>query len=121
MTILMTKGIHHIGFTVSLLEESTRFFTSIPGWKEVRRNDDNSAIFVSDGTVLVTLWPIKAEHAISFDKNSNIGLHHVAFLVESEDQLNNIYLHLINEKVKIEFPPELLRQGPAKHMICRTC
>ena len=98
MTISMTKGIHHIGLTVSLLEESASFFTSIPGWKEVKRNDDNSAIFVSDGTVMVTLWQVEEEP----NRKRNIGLHHVAFMVESESQLNNIYQQLLQNKANIE-------------------
>lgn len=45
----ITKGVHHIGLTVSKLEESALFFTSLLGWKEVKREIDYPAIFVSDG------------------------------------------------------------------------
>ena len=118
MTNAITKGAHHIGLTVSKLEESASFFTSLLGWKEVKRNSEYPAIFVSDGSVMVTLWKNKEEPPTPFDKNRNIGLHHVAFEVESESDLNHIYGRLMKNKVKIEFSPELLRQGPAKHMIC---
>ena len=114
----LTIGTHHVGLTVSNLEKSAAFFTSLLGWKEVRRNDEYPAIFVSDGKILVTLWATKEEPVVLFNKNKNIGLHHVAFHVESEEALNNIYNIMKKNKVKIEFAPELLRQGPAKHMMC---
>lgn len=122
MTIPMTKGCHHLGLTVSKLEESATFFTGILGWKEVKRDSEYPAIFVSDGTIMVTLWKNKMGASnvepTAFDKNQNIGLHHVAFMVESENELNQIYQKLETNNVKIEFPPELLRDGPAKHMMC---
>ncbi|UYA59168.1 hypothetical protein NAL19_939 [Pectobacterium sp. F1-1] len=51
----LTHGVHHIGLTVSALEESARFFTTLLGWKEVKRKEDYPAIFGSDGTVMLTL------------------------------------------------------------------
>ncbi|MCI0506184.1 MAG: VOC family protein [Gammaproteobacteria bacterium] len=118
MTNSVTKGAHHIGLTVSKLEESASFFTSILGWKEVRRNEEYPAIFVSDGHIMVTLWKNKAEPPEFFDKNRNIGLHHVAFVVSSENDLKMTYEKLKNNGIEIEFAPELLRQGPATHMMC---
>lgn len=114
----LTNGAHHIGLTVSKLEDSARFFTSLLGWNEVRRNADYPAIFVSDGRIMVTLWAIKEEPATPFDKNRNVGLHHVAFQVESEEALNAIHARLADAGMQIEFAPELLGQGPAKHMMC---
>ena len=118
MTNPITKGTHHIGLTVSKLEESASFFTSILGWKEVKRNNEYPAIFVSDGSVMVTLWKNKEEPLTPFDKNRNIGLHHVAFVVESDSALVSIHEKLMNNNVNIEFSPELISQGPAKHMMC---
>jgi catechol 2,3-dioxygenase-like lactoylglutathione lyase family enzyme len=118
MSTPITSGTHHIGLTVSKLEESAEFFTSLLGWKEVRRNEEYPAIFVSDGKILVTLWAIKEQPVREFDKNMNVGLHHVAFQVESELDLTSIYKTLSKNGVKMEFAPELLGQGPGKHMIC---
>ena len=118
MTNPITKGAHHIGLTVSKLEESASFFISMLGWKEVRRNVEYPAIFVSDGNIMVTLWKNKDEPPASFDKNRNIGLHHVAFMVASENDLEIAYEKLKKHGIEIEFAPELLRQGPAKHMMC---
>ena len=118
MTTPITKGMHHIGFTVSRLEETAHFFTSLLGWKEVRRNEDYPAIYVSDGSIMVTLWAIKDAPSIPFDKNKNVGLHHVAFQVEKEEDLRRIHETLTNNGIYMEFAPEPLKQGPAKHMMC---
>ena len=87
MTTIVTKGAHHIGLTVSKLEESAAFFTKLLGWKEVKRRDDYPAIFVSDGNIMITLWKSKLLNPPVFDKN-HIGLHHIAFMVDSEAALN---------------------------------
>lgn len=118
MNTSITKGTHHIGLTVSKLEESADFFTSLLGWKVVRRNEEYPAIYVSDGSILVTLWATKEEPSIPFNKNKNTGLHHVAFNVENEADLNTLYKRLTDNGIKIEFAPEQLGQGQAKHMMC---
>lgn len=114
----ITSGAHHIGLTVSKLEQSAAFFTSLLGWEEVRRNEEYPAIFVSDGKIMVTLWAIKEQPSLEFNKNMNIGLHHLAFQIETENDLNSLYEKLSSNDVKIEFSPEQVGQGPAKHMIC---
>ncbi len=114
---VLTHGCHHIGLSVSKLEDTAAFFIDVLGWQLVKRDDAYPAIFVSDGHIMVTLWQSQSSDPISFDKN-NIGLHHVAFMVGSENTLNECYLNIKNSALKIEFKPELLRDGPAKHMIC---
>jgi catechol 2,3-dioxygenase-like lactoylglutathione lyase family enzyme len=84
MNTPITSGTHHIGLTVSKLEESAAFFTSLLGWKEVRRNEEYPAIYVSDGKIMVTLWATKEQPSVQFNRKKNVGLHHVAFRVESE-------------------------------------
>ena len=114
----ITRGIHHIGLTVGRLEASAAFFTEVLGWQEVRRDPGYPAIFVTDGAVMVTLWGAKPD-ANSFDFHHNVGLHHVAFTVPSREALENVYARLHEaEDVCIEFAPELLRGGPAMHMMC---
>ena len=118
----LTAGIHHVGLTVSRLDDTARFFTELLDWQEVRRDDSYPSIFVSDGTVMLSLWARKQSAAVqtmnAFNKDSNIGLHHLALQVESKEALHEIYRRLLNQAVHIEFAPELLRDGPAQHMIC---
>jgi catechol 2,3-dioxygenase-like lactoylglutathione lyase family enzyme len=114
----ITKGIHHVGLTVSKLEESAAFFTSILGWKEVRRNEEYPAIFVSDGSIMLTLWEAKEDPPISFNRKGNVGLHHLALQVESDEALSQVHERLVSRGIQVEFAPELVRQGPAKHTMC---
>ena len=118
MTTPITKGAHHIGLTVSKLEESAAFFVSVLGWKEVRRNEEYPAIFVSDGSIMLTLWATKEEPSTPFNRKANVGLHHLALEVETEAALNDIHERLMSSGTPIEFAPELVRQGPAKHAMC---
>ena len=90
----ITQGIHHIGLTVSKLEESAAFFTSLLGWREVRRKEDYPAIFVSDGQIMLTLWATKEDPVAEFNKNKNIGLHHIALTVADEETLNQLHERL---------------------------
>lgn len=114
----ITSGTHHIGLTVSNLEESAEFFISLLNWQEVRRNDEYPAIFVSDGEIMLTLWAVKDQPGNSFNRKSNVGLHHLALRVSNEETLNVLYEKLSSSNIEIEFAPELLREGPAKHMMC---
>lgn len=114
----VSLGVHHIGLTVARLEESAAFFTGLLGWQEVRRNADYPAIYVSDGTMLLTLWAAKTAAPVPFDMKGNIGLHHVAFRVGSEADLAALCDRLANAGVPIEFRPEPLGSGPARHMMC---
>lgn len=67
---------------------------------------------------MVTLWATKEHPSSPFSRNKNVGLHHVAFKVETEADLNGVYEKLLTNGVEIEFSPEQLGPGPAKHMIC---
>ncbi|WP_286235683.1 VOC family protein [Thalassotalea sediminis] len=114
----MTAGIHHLGLTVSRLEASAAFFIDILGWHEVKRNLDYPAIFVSDGKVMLTLWQTKSDFPVSFDRHANIGLHHLALQVDTEAELMLVEQALIRANIDLEFKPEFVKEGPAKHLMC---
>jgi hypothetical protein len=63
------------------------------------------------------LWKIQTNQPVGFDRKTNIGLHHLALRVTSEQELNETYQKIAKSKYKIEFAPELLRQGPSKHFM----
>jgi catechol 2,3-dioxygenase-like lactoylglutathione lyase family enzyme len=112
------KGIHHLGLAVSNLEGSCAFFCDLLGWSQVRKVDEYPAIFVSNGSIMFTLWQTDVAPA-SFDRKRNVGLHHVALKMDSKEEL--MKLHQTLEKsdlVHVEFSPEPLRDGPAQHMMC---
>ena len=114
----ITNGVNHLGLAVSKLEASAAFFIDVLGWSEVRRNRDYPAIFVTDGLLMISLWEVKSDSAKAFDRKENVGLHHLALSVATIFDLDLIHLTLKEHKVEIEFPPELLRGGPVKHMMC---
>ena len=114
----MTQGLHHIGLTVSKLEESAAFFTSILGWKEVKRDQKYPAIFVSDGSIMVTLWKNREEPPVAFDRARNVGLQHAAFLVESAEGLTQLHERLVKHRVELQFPPQALASGQGMHLFC---
>ena len=69
---------------------------------------------------MVTLWQANdPATATPFDRKNVVGLHHLALRVENGEALSDLHAKLANQAdVNIEFPPEDLGGGPAKHMIC---
>jgi catechol 2,3-dioxygenase-like lactoylglutathione lyase family enzyme len=112
-----TQGVHHVGLNVLNLEKTKKFFTDVLGFKTVGAKPDYPAVFVSDGITLITLWQSQKEAAV-FDRHCNIGLHHLAFKCKSYADLDALHVLLKQTpEVEIEFAPELLNQGPARHMM----
>lgn len=118
---IMTEGLSHLGLTVSNLDQTTAFFTDILGWKLVGEKPAYPAKFVTDGKIFITLWKVsKVDSAVEFDRKNNVGLHHLALSVASEEHLKILYERFKNvEGVIIEFGPELNGQGPTVHMMIR--
>ena len=113
-----TRGVHHVGLTVSKLEESAAFFTSVLEWKEVRRDPDYPAIFVSDGTVMASLWQNLENPVVAFDRARNVGLQHLALLVDSEGGLLRLHERLLKGGIAVQFSPQTLPGGKGKHLFC---
>jgi lactoylglutathione lyase len=114
-----TRGINHLGLSVLDLDRSTHFFVKALGWTESGRDVSYPRTAVSDGHVRITLWQVDHQLAVEpFNRRKNVGLHHLALEVESEERLNSL-AHSIAAwpEVKIEFMPELLGKGPRKHMM----
>lgn len=115
-----TQGINHLGLSVRDLDETTRFFVELLGWEESGRDPGYPRTSVTDGVTRLTLWQVVLnESMIAFDRRKNIGLHHLALTVATEQDLINLEKSLREwPGVEIEFPPELVGTGPRKHMIC---
>ena len=115
-----TEGVHHVGLTVKDLERSKKFFIETLGYKQVGEISDYPAVFLSDDSVMVTLWQVESpDKAVTFDRRHNIGLHHLAIRVKNDEALDSLHKTLSDIKdVTIEFAPEPLMGGPARHMMC---
>ena len=114
-----TQGINHLGLSVKNLEETTRFFVELLGWEESGRDLSYPRTAVTDGTIRLTLWQVDRDNpVVEFDRKRNIGLHHLALTVASEEDLSKLD-KAVREwpGVEIEFAPELVGDGPRKHMI----
>ncbi|SDW67042.1 VOC family protein [Marinobacter mobilis] len=114
----LTQGLQHVGLTVTRLEESASFFTQLLGWKEVSRKPDYPAVFVSDGSIMLTLWEAKSDQPAGFDRRTHVGLHHLALRVDDEKTLQEIHDRVADSGLNIEFPPEYVGEGPSRHMMC---
>lgn len=115
-----TNGINHLGLAVKNLQASKSFFVDILGWTESGYDETYPRTAVSDGVVRLTLWQVNAETNVNdFDRRRNVGLHHLALEVDSEQRLNELHSKMQSVSgINIEFSPELLGSGPRKHMMC---
>lgn len=114
---VLTMGIDHVGLAVSDLERSRRFFVDRLGWQVVGGNPDYPAVFVSDGSVRLTLWQVDTSEAhVPFNRRKNVGLHHLALKVQDVATLERIFSQALTwPEVKVEFAPQLVGKGPRMH------
>lgn len=116
----LTLGAHHVGLTVPDLAQTRSFFIDTLGFSQLGEKPEYPAVFVSDGTTMITLWQAQnPETATPFDRKNAIGLHHLAFKVADAAALAALGDKLAQtDGVEIEFAPEDLGAGPARHMMC---
>ena len=116
----LTRGAHHIGLTVPDLQKTRSFFIDSLGFQQVGEKPDYPAVFLSDGTTMITLWQASdPASATAFDRRNVIGLHHFAMTVEDAAALDAVHGRLQEaEGVEVEFAPESLGGGPTRHMMC---
>lgn len=118
--IAKTEGVHHIGLTVPDLAETRAFFIETLGFEQVGEKPDYPAVFVSDGTVMITVWQAAdPANAVAFDRKNVVGLHHLALKVPNIERLDALHATLAEtDGVEIEFAPDSLGGGPVRHMMC---
>ena len=114
-----TSGLNHLGLAVNNLDQTARFFVDCLGWDESGRDDSYPRTAVSDGKVRLTLWQVDHQQGVQeFDRRKNIGLHHLALEVDSEEKLNELANQVAAYPgVEMAFLPEPVGQGPRKHMM----
>ncbi len=119
-TAALTRGAHHIGLTVPDLERARRFFIDTLGFAQVGERPAYPAVFVSDGATMITLWQAHdPASTVAFDRRNTVGLHHLALKVADGAALDALHGQLVVlDDVAVEFAPEPLGTGPARHMMC---
>ena len=113
----VTRGAHHVGLTVPDLKAAQAFYVDTLGFNVLGEVPDYPAVFLSDGGTMITLWQADdPENAVAFDRKNVIGLHHLAFTVDGDEALDQLYTRMqTTQNVKIEFAPEPLGDGPTRH------
>ncbi len=116
----VTQGAHHIGLTVPDLTQTRAFFLNTLGFSQVGEVPDYPAVFLTDGTTMITLWQAAdLANAVAFDRRNVIGLHHFALKVADADVLATLHHKLsATDGVEIEFAPESLGGSATQHMMC---
>lgn len=113
----VTRGAHHVGLTVPDLKQAQEFYVDVLGFKVLGEIADYPAVFLSDESIMLTLWQAEdPANATAFDRKNVIGLHHLAFTVEDGEALDQLHTRLQSTaNVTIEFAPENLGDGPTRH------
>ena len=114
----VTAGAHHLGLTVPNLNQAVDFFVMTLGFELLEERPAYPAAFVSDGTIMLTLWQAQIDPPTPFDRKKNLGLHHFALRlrpgVSLEDAAARVAAH---EAVDLEFSPEPIGTGPYRHIM----
>jgi len=115
-----TLGVHHVGLTVLDLAAAQAFFESALGFSVIGGRPEYPAVFISDGTVMLTLWQVEDPAAAApFDRRRVLGLHHFALRVSDVAALERLHAELVvRDDVEIEFSPEPLGETAIRHMMC---
>jgi catechol 2,3-dioxygenase len=84
------RRLGHANLFVSNYEQATEFYKSVVGFEEVYRQPDNQASFLSNGNTYhdLALTDIRSKYAA---KGQKPGLWHLAFEVETEQELVEDY------------------------------
>jgi glyoxylase I family protein len=87
---IAAQGVHHFRLTVSDVDRSVRFYTSVLGFKKLMDLDPGA--FLSNGSVGLGIgphpFPDRALKGDRFDEN-RIGLDHLSFAVASRKALDD--------------------------------
>lgn len=108
----LTAGVHHVGLTVADLEASAKFFEDVLGFDRIGGRPEYPSVFISDGTVMLTLWQAKVDDPAPFDRTCNIGLHHLCLRIPDQASLDEAFDRAQQYPgVEVEFPPEPVATG----------
>lgn len=114
----LTMGLDHLGLAVSSLDKTTAFFIDCLGWKIVGGKPEYPSKFISDGKLILTLWQTSHAEPIAFDRKTNVGLHHLALKIATEDDLHKLFGQVKDwPNVNVEFAPEFSGAGPKVHFM----
>lgn len=118
MATALTSGVSHVGLSVTEIEKTASFFEHL-GFKRIGGQESYPSIFLTDGIFMLTIWEIKNSPHVSFDRRTNVGLHHLAIKVPSVEALYDIHSKVKTYPgAKVEFAPQKIENTPLTHTMC---
>lgn len=120
MNAPVTRGLHHLGLSVSDLQAARLFFTDALGFSLAGEDPGYPAVFVTDDITIVTLWQAEAG-AAPFDRRRQIGLHHAAFRIDTRHALTELF-DTLKDWPGVEFDCAISAPGAgsdARHFLIR--
>jgi catechol 2,3-dioxygenase-like lactoylglutathione lyase family enzyme len=107
---------HHLGLTSRDIEKTVAFFVDNFGFEKIGGKPEYPSIFIRKGEVMLTVWQVHDKDAL-FDRRKQLGLHHVAFEISQDENLDKLYENLRSKPgVEIEFAPVARSAGTLRHM-----
>jgi catechol 2,3-dioxygenase-like lactoylglutathione lyase family enzyme len=109
------KGIHHVDIAVSDVERSLEFYLAVLGplgaevdcrYPSYRGTEE--VVYLSAGDQLFGLR--QADGGVY--RHYDVGIEHLAFVVDTREELENAYTRCLDLGAKIHFPPEEDRDIP---------
>jgi glyoxylase I family protein len=98
---IQTKDIHHLTLTVTDLERSCDFYTSLLGFQVVMELSPQRKLLSNEKSILALTLPPDPDRAIKGDRfNENrVGIDHLSFNVNSLDILKAALREMDQQKV----------------------
>jgi catechol 2,3-dioxygenase-like lactoylglutathione lyase family enzyme len=103
------RGIHHIDLAVRDVDRSIAFYLAILGpvgmceegrWPSYRGTEE--VVYLRFGGQLLGLRAADGGH----HRYYGVGIEHLAFFVDTRDEVDGAYQRCVEVKAKIHFPPE---------------
>jgi catechol 2,3-dioxygenase len=93
----------HILLRVADIEQSKAFYTKTLGFEMVEEDPEHGGVFMSLGEHGHTLDLFQAENPATIEpaSPSRVGVHHIAFMVDSEAALKNAYFALEDQGIEV--------------------
>jgi catechol-2,3-dioxygenase len=101
--VIQLNRIGHVLLRVADIERSKAFYTNVLGFQVVEQDPEHGGVFMSLGEHghTLDLSPLEnPETAVPVTPN-RVGVHHIAFMVDSEKALKDAYFTLEDQGVEV--------------------
>ena len=101
--MIRLSGIGHVLLRVLDVERSKKFYSSILGFEVMEEDPEHGGVFMAlEGHAhTLDLFPVKDAEGSEPQTPGRVGVHHVAFRVDSDEALTQAYWSLEEHGVKV--------------------